>query len=101
MTRKRTKRHRNVTSLTLDPHIVADLKKEMEYLGEANFSNFVEGILECFLRETCDGCPTYDTLPEHEKTEIEGKIGAGKWITKEEVTDESSTVRKGKHRRTG
>jgi len=82
--RERPKRHRIVVSLTLDPHIVAFLKGEMERLGERNFSNFVEGIFECFLRDSCEGCPTYEALPNEEKDKITGKIGAGKWITQEE-----------------
>jgi len=82
--RKRPKRHRTVVSLTLDPHILASLKNEMVRLGETNFSNFVEGIFECFLRESCDGCPAYEELPEDEKTKVTGKVGAGKWTTNED-----------------
>lgn len=77
--RERPKRHRTVVSLTLDPHILASLKKEMQRLGETNFSNFVEGIFDCFLRETCEGCPAYENLPREEKAKITGKVGVGKW----------------------
>ena len=82
--RERPKRHRAVISLTLDPHIVVALKKEMEELGERNFSNFVEGIFECYLRDSCEGCPAYEELSDEEKGSITGKVGAGKWITNEE-----------------
>ena len=78
--RKRSKRHRVVTSLTLDPHIVASLKKRMKRQGETNFSSFVEGILDCFTRNTCEGCPGYENLSDKEKTQITGKVGVGKWI---------------------
>lgn len=81
--RERPKRHRAVISLTLDPHVVASLKDEMRRLDEKNFSNFVEGIFECFLRESCEGCPTYEELTDEEKVKITGKVGAGKWITEE------------------
>ena len=83
--RKRTKRHRTVVSFTLDPHIVASLKKEMVRLEETNFSSFVDGIFDCFLRETCEGCPAYEELSDEEKDKITGKVGAGKWITNEET----------------
>ena len=81
--RERPKRHRAVVSLTLDLHIVASLKKEMERLGERNFSNFVEGIFECFLRDTCEGCPYYEELPEEKQVKVTGKRGAGKQITED------------------
>lgn len=79
--RERPKRHRTVISLTLDPHIVTSLKKEMQRFDETNFSNFVEGIFECFLRDTCEGCASWDALPGEEKERIKNKIGAGKWVS--------------------
>lgn len=79
--RERPKRHRTVISLTLDPHIVASLKQEMERLKERNFSNFVEGIFECFLRDTCENCPSWEALPDEDKERITNKIGAGKWVS--------------------
>jgi len=80
----RPKRHRTVVSLTLDRHILDSLKREMQKLGETNFSNFIEGILDCFLRLNCQGCPFYESLSDEEKDNIICKIGAGKWITEEE-----------------
>jgi hypothetical protein len=80
----RPKRHRTVVSLTLDRHILDSLKEKMRNLGETNFSSFIEGILDCFLRPDCKGCEFYESLSDEEKGNIICKIGVGKWIIKEE-----------------
>lgn len=80
----RPNRHRTVVSLTIDRHILNSLKREMRNLGETNFSSFVESILDCFLRPDCKGCEFYENLADEEKENIICKIGAGKWVTKEE-----------------
>ncbi len=78
-------RPRRVTvAINLNEEVVRKLKGEMHRLGEDNFSRFVEGIFECFLRDTCEGCPAYENLPSEEKHKITGKVGAGKWVTEEE-----------------
>jgi hypothetical protein len=74
---------RATIAINLNEEIIRKLKEEMHRLGEDNFSRFVEGIFECFLRDTCDGCPAYEDLPQEEKTKITGKVGVGKWITDE------------------
>ena len=72
---------RTTVAVNLNEEVLKKLKDEMQRLGEDNFSRFVEGIFECFLRETCKGCPAYEDLPDKEKAKITGKIGVGKWET--------------------
>lgn len=82
--RKLPRRHRVQVNLTLDPHILEDARKLMAEIGEVSLSNFVEGLIECVLRDSCEGCSAYDDLPDEEKARISGKVGAGKWITEDE-----------------
>jgi len=30
------------------------------------------------MRDSCEGCPAYENLPEEEKAKITGKVGVGK-----------------------
>lgn len=81
--RKRAKRHRTTLSITIDPHLLDDLKRWMEKEGETNLSAVIEGFIDCGIRDTCEGCPAYEELPEAEKAKITGKAGVGKWETHE------------------
>lgn len=76
---KRPRRHRLQVNLTIDPHVLERVKQFMGEIGETSLSNFVEGLFECVLRDTCEGCPGYEELPDDEKAKIVGKFGVGKW----------------------
>jgi len=52
----------------------------MEKEGETNLSAIIEGFIDCGIRDTCEGCPAYEELPEEEKAKIKGKAGVGKWV---------------------
>ena len=75
---------RMTVAVNLNEQVVKKLKVEMARLGVDNFSRFVEGIFESFLRDSCEGCPAYDELPEEEKSKITEKVGVGKWVEAEE-----------------
>jgi len=60
----------------------------MREIGETSLSSFTEGLYECVLRDSCDGCLAYDSLSDEEKDKITGKVGVGKWTTAE--SEESS-----------
>ena len=75
----RPKRQRPTLSITIDPHVLDGLKKWMEREKETNFSAVIQGFIECGIRDTCEGCPYYEDLPENEREEIKGKAGVGKW----------------------
>jgi len=51
----------------------------MEREGETNLSAVIQGFIDCGIRDTCEGCPSYEELPEDEKEEVKGKAGVGKW----------------------
>ena len=55
----------------------------MAKVGETSLSAFTESLYECVLRDSCEGCPVYENLPEEEKAKITGKVGVGKWIVAE------------------
>ena len=76
---KRPRRHRPQVNLTIDAHVLERVKEFMAEIGETSLSNFVEGLFECVLRDTCEGCPAYDELPQEDKAKITGKVGVGKW----------------------
>lgn len=78
--RQRPKRRRITKSITIDPHLFAALKEWMKKEGETNMSAAIEGFIDCGIRETCEGCPNYDDLPEDDKKEVNGKAKVGKWI---------------------
>ena len=78
--RKRVKRHRTTLSITIDPHVLDALKQWMKKEGETNLSAVIEGFIDCGIRDTCEGCPAYEELPEAEKAKIKGKAGVEKWI---------------------
>ena len=67
----------------------------MERLEETNLSRFVEGIIGCFCRETCDGCSGYKELSDEEKVKIVTKVGVGKWVVDEEEEEENNGQKKG------
>jgi hypothetical protein len=71
-------------NITLDPHIIEKARKFMAEIGETSFSSLVEGLIDCVVRETCEGCPAYEDLPESEKAKIKGKVGAGKQLVDED-----------------
>ena len=77
--KKREKRHRTTLSVTIDPHVLDALKKWMEREGETNISAVIEGFVDCGTRDTCEGCPAYEELPEEETEQVKGKAGVGKW----------------------
>jgi hypothetical protein len=77
---KRTKKRRKQINLTIDPDLLSRVRKLMRELGETSLSNFTEGLYDCVLRDSCDGCPAYEDLPEGEKAKIKGKTGVGKWV---------------------
>ena len=79
--RQRPRRHRQQVNITLDPHIIEKARDFMAEIGETSFSNFVEGLIDCAARETCEGCPSYEELPDEKKAAITGKVGVGKQIT--------------------
>ncbi len=73
------KRRRRTLSITIDPHVLDALKQWMEKEGERNLSAVIEGFIDCGIRDTCDGCPDYEELPQEEKDKISRKVGVGKW----------------------
>lgn len=77
--RTRPRKKRPTLSITIDPHVLDGLKKWMEGEGETNMSATIQGFIECGIRDTCDGCPYYEELPDDEKEEVTGKAGVGKW----------------------
>lgn len=81
---KLPRRHRVQVNLTLDRHVLDGARNLMAEIGETSLSNFVEGLIDCVLRDTCEGCSAYEELPEAEKAKITGKVGAGKWTTEDD-----------------
>lgn len=77
---KRGKKARTLMTLTIDPDVLKKVKDFMASIGENNLSAFTEELYLCVMRDTCEGCPTYENLPEEEKTNIRGKVGVGKWV---------------------
>jgi hypothetical protein len=80
--RKPPKRHRVSLSITIDPHILEALKKWMEREDETNLSSVIEGFIDCGVRDTCEGCPSYEELPQKKKVTVGKKAGVGKWERK-------------------
>ena len=80
--RKRGKRHRTSLSITIDPHVLDNLKQWMKKEGETNLSSVIEGFIDCGIRDSCDGCPYYTDVPEEEKAKVDDKVGVGKWAVK-------------------
>ena len=77
---KREKKVRTLFTLTIDPEVLVKVKEFMRSIGEDNLSAFTEGLYLCVMRDTCEGCPAYDELPEEEKAKVTGKgAGVGKW----------------------
>lgn len=81
---KRTRKRRVQINLTIDPDVLRKVRALMSQLGENSLSSFTEGLYECVLLDTCDGCPAYEELPDDEKRKIKGKIGVGKQIIEED-----------------
>ncbi len=81
--RKRPRRHRLQVNITLDPHIIEKARVYMAKIGETSMSSFIEGLIDCAVRDTCDGCPNYEEMPEEEQAKVTGKRGAGKQITED------------------
>lgn len=81
---KRPRKRRVQINLTIDPDVLHKVRDLMNELGETSLSNFTEGLYECVLRDTCDGCSAYEELPDDEKRRIKGKIGVGKQIIEED-----------------
>ena len=77
--RERTKRNRTTLSITVDRHVLDALKQWMGNRGEHNLSAVIEGFIDCGVRDTCEGCPDYEKLPQDEKDGISGKLSVGKW----------------------
>jgi hypothetical protein len=80
--RKPPKRHRTTLSITIDPHVLEALKKWMAREGETNLSSVIEGFIDCGVRDSCEGCPSYEELPDKEKATVGEKAGVGKWTGK-------------------
>jgi len=80
---KRLRKRRVQINLTIDPDVLNRIRDLMGELGETSLSNFTEGLYECVLRDTCEGCSAYESLSEEEKAEITGKVGVGKWTMAE------------------
>ena len=76
--RERTKRNRTTLSITVDRHVLDALKQWMGDRGERNLSAVIEGFIDCGIRDTCEGCPDYEKLPQDEKDGISGKLSVGK-----------------------
>ena len=76
--KKHPKRRRTTLSITIDPVILSKLRDWMDREGETNMSSVIEGFVDCGIRDSCEGCPNYEELPEDEEKEIRGKIGVGK-----------------------
>lgn len=81
---KRPRKRRGQINLTIDPDVLRRVRDLMSELGETSLSNFTEGLYECVLRDTCDGCPAYEELSDAEKRKVKGKIGVGKQIVEED-----------------
>lgn len=75
----RPRSKRPTLSITIDRHALDGLKKWMIKEGESNISAVIQGFIECGIRDTCEGCPYYEDLPEDEKGKVKGKAGVGKW----------------------
>ncbi len=86
--RRRPRKRRAQINLTIDPDVLGMIRDLMSEIGETSLSSFTEGLYECVLRDSCDGCPAYDSLSDEEKDKITGKVGVGKWTTAE--SEESS-----------
>lgn len=80
----RVRRHRSTLSITIDPHVLDALKRWMKKEGETNLSAVIEGFIDCGIRDTCDGCPNYEELPDEEKAAVTGKVGVDKWEGRED-----------------
>ena len=81
---KRARKRRAQVNLTIDPDLLNRIRKLMYEMGENSLSNFTEGLYDCVLRDDCEGCPAYESLPDDEKSKIKGKLGVGKWIDEDE-----------------
>jgi len=77
--RDRVKRYRRTLSITIDPDVLKALQQWMAKRGARNLSAVIEGFIDCGVRDTCEGCPAYEELPQNEKKKISGKVGVGKW----------------------
>ena len=84
---KRPRKRRVQINLTIDPDVLNKIRDLMGELGETSLSNFTEGLYECVLRDSCNGCPSYEELPDDQKAKVTGKVGVGKWITAETEED--------------
>ena len=78
------RKRRVQVNLTIDPPVLRRIRDLMSQLGETSLSAFTEGLYECVLRDTCDGCPAYEELSDAEKGKVKGKIGVGKQIVEED-----------------
>lgn len=81
--RKRVRRRRTTLSITINPDVLDALKRWMEKEGETNLSAVIEGFIDCGIRDSCEGCPHYEELPEEKKDAIVDKVGVKKWESKE------------------
>ena len=86
---RRPRKRRVQINLTIDPDVLGSVRALMSELGETSLSNFTEGLYECVLRDDCEGCPAYDSLPDEDKDKIKGKVGVGKWVTDEDEDREN------------
>ena len=87
--RRRVRRHRTTLSITIDPHVLDALKRWMQSRGETNLSAAIEDFIDCGVRDTCIGCPAYESLPAKEKDLLVGKVGVGHQIIAENEKGES------------
>ena len=86
-------KRRTQINLTIAPDVLSKIRELMAEVGETSLSAFTESLYECVLRDSCEGCPAYENLPEDEKVKITGKVGVGKWITNEEESQANKVPR--------
>ncbi len=82
---RRPRKRRVQVNMTIAPDILLRIRDLMTELGETSLSSFTEGLYECVLRDDCEGCPAYESLPKEEKAKVTGKVGVGKWEIDEEA----------------
>ena len=76
----RGKKTRTLLTLNIDPDVIKQVKEYLHSIAEDNLSAFTEKLYLCIMRDGCEGCPSYENLPEEVKVKITGKVGVGHQI---------------------
>ena len=76
----REKKTRTLLTLNIDPEVIKRVKEFMHSIGEENLSAFTESLYLCIMRDSCEGCSSYENLPDEVKVKITGKVGVGHQI---------------------